>query len=203
MSIHWNPGAMIVMRGIWHGKIWWAMPSIIVRDEPDLIALYWQAGTPNKKTSRRVTPHDLLTDQPPPLVDGHWVKTDVLMLIPPAASHAVYAMWEAGHTRFLCWYINLQYSLQRTPTGFDGTDYMLDIVISPDRSTWRWKDEVEFKEAVSIGVYSKELARAIRAEGEAVIRQMQAGLPPFCDGWENWSPPVDWKIPDFPPGWDR
>lgn len=179
------------------------MPAIVVRDDPDLIALYWPAGTPNKDTGRRVSPQDLLADQAPTLVDGHWTRTDVLMLIPPTTLHAVYAMWETGPRLFLCWYVNLQSPLQRTLVGFDGIDYMLDIVISPDRSSWHWKDEDEFNEAVSIGVYPTELAQAIRAEGEAVIRQMQAGLPPFCDSWESWSPPKDWPIPDFPAGWER
>ncbi len=87
--------------------------------------------------------------------------------------------------------------------GFDTTDYILDIIIQPDCSAWHWKDEEEFKEAVSIGVFTAEQAQEIRAEGEAVIRQMQQGLPPFRQGWEYWSPPRDWAIHDFSPGWDK
>jgi hypothetical protein len=203
MAMYWSPGTTIVLRGLWRERIWWAIPVIVVRDEPDLIALYWPAGTPNKIPDRRVTPQDLLSEQSLPVIDSQWVNTDVLMLVPPAASHAVYAMWEAGHTRFLFWYVNLQAPMIRTPIGFDTSDYILDIVIQPGCSTWRWKDEDEFREAVSIGVYSTEQARAIRAEGEAVTQKMQAGLPPFCDGWEHWSPLAGWSIPRFPPGWDK
>jgi hypothetical protein len=176
---------------------------IVVRDEPDLVALYWPVGTPNKYPGRRITPHDLLANRGLPLIDSHWVNTDVLILVQPTASHAVYAMWEGGHARFLCWYINLQAPLHRTNIGFDTTDYILDIVIQPDCRAWHWKDEDEFKEAISIGVYSAEQAQAIRAEGEAVIRQMQAGSPPFFKDWEHWLPPGDWSLPNFSPGWDR
>jgi hypothetical protein len=194
MAIPWKPGETIVLRGMWRDQIWWAIPVTVVRDEPDLIALYWRAGTPNKIPDRRVTPQDLLSEQSPPLIDSQWVNTDVLMLVPPAASYAVYAMWEAGHTHFLCWYVNLQTPMIRSPLGFDTTDNILDIVIQPDCSAWWWKDEDEFQEAVELGVYSPEHAQAIRAEGEAVIQQMQAGLPPFCDGWESRLPPTDYPI---------
>jgi hypothetical protein len=203
MVIKWEPGETIVLRGMWRDRIWWAIPVTVVRDEPDLIALYWRAGTPNKIPDRRVTPQDLLSEQSLPLIDSQWVNTDVLMLVPPAASHAVYAMWEAGKTHFLRWYVNLQAPMIRTPIGFDTIDYILDIVIQPDCSAWWWKDEDEFHEAVSIGVYSAEQAWAIRTEGEGVIQQMQASLSPFCDGWERWLPPTDYPIPQFPPGWDK
>lgn len=203
MMSHWNPGEKIVIRGLWRGKIWWAMPVTVVRDDPGLIAIYWQAGTPNKHPSRRVSPGDLLTIECPQLIDDHWIDTDVLMLVPPAAYHAIYAMWEAGTTRLNCWYVNLQSPFHRTTVGFDSDDYMLDIVIDPDLRNWRWKDEDEFQEAVALGVYSREQAQEIRAEGETVIRQMQAGTEPFHDGWETWSPPGDWEIPGFPPGWDN
>lgn len=87
--------------------------------------------------------------------------------------------------------------------SFDTRDHLLDVVISPDRSEWRWKDEDEFSEAVAIGVFSPEEARAIRAEGERVIGLLEAEASPFCDGWETWSPPAGWEIPVLPVDWDR
>jgi hypothetical protein len=81
-------------------------------------------------------------------------------------------------------------------------DHLLDIVVSPDRSTWQWQDEDEFREAVVIGVFSAEKAQAIRAEGKRVVGLLQAGESPFCDGWERWTPPPEWEIPAFPVGWD-
>ena len=125
------------------------------------------------------------------------------MLIPPAACHSIYAMWETGHRRLMCWYVNLEAPFHRTTIGFDSEDYMLDIVIDPDLQHWRWKDEDEFQEAITLGIYSTEKAQTIRAEGEAVIRQMEAGRTPFCDGWEHWLPPAEWTIPEFPTGWDK
>ncbi len=203
LAIHrWNPGEAIVLRGVWRGKLWWACAATIVQDTPELLALFWQAGTPNRGPVRRLVPRDLLSNEIC-LVPGSWVGTDVLMLAVPGAAHAVYVMWEAGRTQLRCWYVDLQEPLRRTKIGFDTHDHLLDIVISADQSTWRWKDEDEFEEAVRIGVFSQEEARAIRAEGERVIERFKAGQPPFCDGWEMWSPPSKWGIPNLHEGWDK
>jgi predicted RNA-binding protein associated with RNAse of E/G family len=82
-------------------------------------------------------------------------------------------------------------------------DQMLDIVINPDRTKWHWKDEDEFSEAEEIGVYSREKAQSIRQEGQRVIGLLNANASPFCDGWENWTPPREWGIPVFPLGWEN
>jgi hypothetical protein len=198
-----KPGGPVVYRGVWCRKLWWATVLTAVQDGPELTALYWPAGTPQKLPARPLTPRDLLSREQVELVDRTWVDTDVLLLTAPGAAHAVYAMWEEGQTSLRCWYVDLQAPLRRTTKGFDTRDHLLDIVISPDRSEWRWKDEDEFNEAVAIGVFSPEGARAIREEGERVIELSAAEESPFCDGWETWSPPEGWEIPAFPENWDR
>lgn len=197
----WQPGDSIVLRGVWRHKVWWACSATIVQDTPDLIAIYWRAGTPNRVPDHRPLPQDLLTNNIS-LVAHKWVGTDVLMLVTPGAAHAVNVMWETGQTKLRCWYIDLQDPLRRTGIGFDSMDHLLDVDISPDRSEWHWKDEDEFEQAVKLGVYSPEEAGAIRLEGERVIRILQQNGSPFCDGWERWSPPPEWEIPCLPVGWD-
>ena len=202
-SSRWKPGSPIVLRGVWRQRLWFACPVVVVQDDPALIAVYWRTGTWVKVPEKRFAPQAMLATEQLDLVDKMWTETDVLMLAVPGASHSVYAMWEAGHTSFKCWYINLEEPLRRTSRGFDTMDHLLDVVASPDRSEWRWKDEDEFMEAEAIGVYSSVEARAIRAEGERVIKLMQANQPPFCDGWEKWTPPPEWSIPGLPADWDN
>ncbi|MCP4542149.1 MAG: DUF402 domain-containing protein [Chloroflexi bacterium] len=199
----WKPGDPIVFRGVWRQKLWWALPVTVVQDSPNLIALYWRAGNPDKIPREKLTPQELLSIEKPDLVDKVWKETDVLMLYTPGAAHAVYVMWETGHTEIRCWYIDLQNPLHRTSIGFNTRDHVFDAVISSDRSEWWWKDEDEFAEAVAIGLFSTEEARAIRTEGERVIELVRADQPPFCDGWEMWRPPTEWGIPDFPANWDN
>jgi hypothetical protein len=198
----WKAGEVVVLRGVWHQKLWWACAANIVQDTPELIAMYWRAGTPNMIPARRPRPHDLLSDDIL-LIPHNWTETDVLMLVTPGASHAVYAMWETGQKELRCWYIDLQEPLRRTVLGFDTMDHLLDVVISADQSAWHWKDEDEFEQAVAIGVYSTEEARSIRAEGERALNLCRTRQSPFCDGWEKWFPPAEWDIPAMPEGWDK
>ena len=68
---------------------------------------------------------------------------------------------------------------------------------------WRWKDEDELAGAVRLGIYSREQAAAIRAEGERVIEAIEDRRPPFDGRWEGWRPDPACGIPTAPPGWDR
>jgi hypothetical protein len=197
----WRPGDIIVLRGIQKNKLWWANPAYLVNDSSQLIAFYWPAGTPTRSPLSRPTVRDELENRIA-LGERLWTDNDVLSLTIPGAGFSIEVMWHAGTTQLRCWYVHLQEPLRRTRIGFDTMDQMLDIVISPDRSHWYWKDENEFAEAETIGLYSAEKTRTIRAEGEKVIHMLRDNASPFCDGWEKWQPPPGWTIPAFPPGWE-
>jgi Protein of unknown function (DUF402) len=202
MPNQWIFGDVIVQRGIWKGELWWACPAYIVRDTDDCVAIYWPAGTPVKRWGRRPTVEDLLNTQVQ-LIDAKWIETDVLSLVVPGKAHSVDIMWEAGQRIQRCWYVHLQEQYRRTRIGFDTMDQILDIVISPDLSRWRWKDEEEFAKAEKIGVYSPVEAQAILTEARRVIDLLEIRASPFSDGWENWLPPKEWSIPGFPQGWEK
>jgi hypothetical protein len=199
----WKPGDTVLLRGVWQRKLWFAIIAYIVQDTDELTALYWRAGTPNKVPGWRLTAQDLLTEEQLKLSDSTWTRTDLLMLVKPGDSHSVEVMWDGNTGEFLCWYINLQEPLRRTPVGFDTMDMALDVVINPDKSKWRWKDEDEFAEMIELGLISAADGQALRADGKSVIHLAEQNQPPFCEGWENWSPPDDWPIPAFPTDWDR
>jgi Protein of unknown function (DUF402) len=200
---HWNHGNAAVLRGVWLGKVWFACPVMIVQDNPDLVALYWRAGTRVKQPFKRASAQDFLKPEKVTLVDHTWFGTDILSLTRPGESHSVWAMWETGTSNLRCWYVNLEFPFRRTHLGFDTMDQEMDVVISPDLSQWHWKDEDSFEEMVKAGLYSAEEACAIRAEGERVIKHALANESPFCDGWEKWMPPSEWTIPELPQGWDK
>jgi hypothetical protein len=198
----WKFGDTVVLRGILKGKLWWACPAFVVRDTPEMIALYWPVGTPTRSPVSRPTVEDELYNRIE-LYDRNWTDNDVLSLNIPGSAHSVELMWEGGTHKLRCWYVHLQEPLRRTRIGFDTMDQMLDIVISPDGSGWDWKDEDEFSQAEAIGFYSHQKAKSIREEGWRVIKLLNANSPPFCDGWENWIQPVEWGIPKFPEGWEN
>ena len=144
----WNAGENILLRGVWRKRLWLAAPVTVVQDSPNLIAVYWKANTPSKIPAQRITYKELLSNEQIHLVDSKWVTTDVLMLSTPGSAHGILVMWESGHVKFNCWYVNLQEPLRRTPMGLDTMDQLLDIVIEPDLSSWHWKDENEFADKI-------------------------------------------------------
>lgn len=200
-EVYWTPGDTVVIRGVLKARLWWACPAFVIQDTPDLIALYWPVGTPTRSPIRRPTVEDELYNRIE-LIERDWTDNYVLSLNPQGAAYSIEVMWEGNTHQFSCWYVHLQEPLRRTTIGFDTMDQILDIVISPDRSSWYWKDEDEFSEAEAIGVYSPTKAQSIRQEGERVIGMLNTNASPFCDGWENWTPPKEWGIPAFPEGWE-
>ena len=80
---------------------------------------------------------------------------------------------------------------------------MLDVVISPDMSEWRWKDEDEFTEAQNVGFYSTEKAREIRAEGEKAVRLITKERRALYERWRNWQPNPEWEFPILSPDWQK
>ena len=195
-----KPREEIAYRGVWRGRLIWACAATVVEDNDKRTVIFWRAGTPVLRPAGRPTPKALLRNDFE-LVHAEWVRTDVLSITQPGQAHAVELMWEAGQTKLDCWYIQLQEPLRRTRVGFDTMDQVLDIVIWPDKSRWKWKDEDEFAEAVAIGMYSAEEAAAIRTEGEMAIAQFETNQPPFCEPWEDWRPPEDWETAALPEGW--
>ncbi len=198
----WAPGAHILNREVWRGRVWTARPVIVVQDEPDLTALYLPIGTPCKEP--RMPDGGPLTHTLP----DEWILVDharrgaTLFLCPSGAMHMVMLFWSPPHADFLGWYVNLQQPMRRTSLGFDYLDQELDIVISPDRSTWHWKDEDKFRDLERRGRISHEQAALIRAEGERVIAQLHTAGSLFTQGWQRWVPPATWTVPRLSVGWD-
>ena len=110
-------------------------------------------------------------------------------------------MWGENGRELAHWYINLQEPLRRTQIGFDTRDNMLDIVVAPDLSAWRWKDEADVANAVEAGILSGDEAAEIRREGERVIELIERGTPPFDPAWATWRPDRAWAFPELVPGW--
>ena len=165
----WKAGTSITYRSV--GKwVFSSYPAIVVQDLHDLLALYLPAGTIGKATEQRLTPLDMMSPEGIDLVDNLWVRTDLLFLTGPEDAFSTYIMWKSRTREPSCWYINLQEPVRRTSIGIDTLDNILDIVVSPDMTQWNWKDTDEFEEAQKLGLYSKEKARQIWAEGEKAVR---------------------------------
>jgi hypothetical protein len=198
----WSAGQSADLRGVGI-KVFWAFPTIVVKDEPDLIALYMPAGVLGRNVTHKPSTKEMLSPTKIKVVECTWKRTDVLMLIVPGEAFSTYIMWETGTKNLDCWYVNLQEPIRRTPIGFDTMDHTLDIVINPDMSEWKWKDDDEFVRVQKAGVYSAEKANNIRAEGEKAVRLITSERRSLYEEWKTWQANPQWEIPKLSSHWDR
>jgi hypothetical protein len=203
-SGYFSPGQNIVLRQLWQDRIWSAGPEIVVQDTPELLVLYIIPGAlcklPRNLSDGRVKPYSR--------VSGEFIVKDVvwsdffcLRLKIPSTDYSVEIFRDLDMS-FRAWYINMESPFRRVASGFEYVDEELDIVIKPDLSSWRWKDEDELAEAVALGQITPVRASYLRKEGERVVKWLQSGKSPF-NGWENWRPDPSWGVPVLPEGWDE
>jgi predicted RNA-binding protein associated with RNAse of E/G family len=197
----WAAGDAVVLRELHGGRLWSVRPATVVRDAPDLIALYLAPGAP---WLRAWGPDGRKKRLPV----GEWRLVDIgwpwscLRLHTPGTHHDVLVFWSADHAQLRGWYVNLQTPLRQTPLGFDYTDEFLDAIVEPDRSAWRWEDEDDLADALRLGLVTAERARFLRAEGERAVELLRARRPPYREAWEQWRPDPAWPVPRLPDGWD-
>jgi uncharacterized protein DUF402 len=194
-----STGEAVVWRIVWHGRVWWAVPVTVVEDG-EIVALYVAPGTLFK--AGQVLGGDPRLPTEWRLVDRVW-ENHVLQLTRPGEAHSVWALRPSATEQLAYWYVNLQDPLTRTSIGFDTRDNMLDVVVEPDLSAWRWKDERDVEAAVRTGLLSRREAGAVRREGERVVGLIEAGTPPFDPGWATWRPDSRWRVPTLRPGWSE
>ncbi len=198
----WLFGENATLRGV-GSKVFWAFPTIVVKDEPDLIVLYMPAGVLGRNVAHKPTTKELFSPTDIKIVECTWQRTDVLMLIVPTEAFSTYIMWETGTKNLICWYANLQEPIRRTSIGFDTMDNMLDIIISPDMTEWKWKDDDEFMEAQKAGFYSSKRARDIQSEGEKAVRLITSERRSLYEEWKEWQADPEWELPKLSPLWDK
>jgi len=195
------PGEPIAIREIWNGRVWYARPATVVRDEPNLTMLL---VPPHVVCKEPVASDGTLLRLPQ---DG-WGFTDTprseRSMLSFAFPDTPYSVILGFNEVFLLdeYYVNLQTPLERSPAGFDTVEHILDVTIPPDRSTWAWKDEDELAEAVDRGLFTEEDTAWFRYWGERAVEHVLLREPPFDEDWSTWRPDPAWEEPALPANWD-
>ena len=96
------------------------------------------------------------------MVPRKWRTVVTLRLKSPSAMWSQWVFWDEGMSSLKASYINFDAPFKRTPLGFDTWDMFLDIVVAPDRKSWRYKDEDEFVDAISAGICTPRKRRKSR-----------------------------------------
>ena len=209
-GVSFAPGETVVLHEVWSERVWAARPMRVVRDEPELVALWFPRGTRwrapiddperewNGDRGRRLA--ECAARRSWRFRELEW-DVDTVSLMRPGEWHALWVSWRPDGEPS-DWYVNLQLPFRRTALGFETMDLMLDLIVELDRS-WRWKDEDELETFVERGVFERDLPERLREEGLRVARQAERDEPPFCDGWHSWRPEPGWEVPDLRSGWER
>ena len=197
-------GESIALRELLRGRVWTARPLTVVEDSDDGWVFFIPIGTrwlgPARENDERAPSKARAGDWT--LEEHRWTRAHVLSFAWPGVGHAVLHYWDEDWSPRL-WYVNAEAPLRRSAHGFDTLDHDLDVVIEPDRSSWRWKDEDAVTEGVRLGFYTPEEAAAFRAEAERGLRRVVDREPPFDREWADWRPDPSWPSPILPEGWDR
>jgi Protein of unknown function (DUF402) len=197
----WEPGDVIALREIWRGAVFEARPVIVVEDAPDQAVLYLPIGA-RVAVALDEDEHQLRLPDRPWHMGLQEIRTrSALSFAWPDTPYAVLLL-RGANGDVEAWYVNIQEPLRRTALGFDTVDHALDVLIPPDRSSWRWKDEDELAQATDAGLFTEHEAIAIRAAGERGAARVVLGEPPFDRDWLTWQPDPSWGTPQLPVGWD-
>lgn len=178
----------------------------VVHDREGDLALYRGPGYPTRRRNAELIEvpgfrhHPVSAFREGWRVDPEWSGSRVLVLIDPRARHAVSLFWDAAG-ELMFWYIDLIGPARRRPFGFDFIENGLDIVVQPDFSSWRWKDEDELEWNVREGISTRAEADELYREGERAVDRLFGERQHF-EQWRSWLPDPVWPIPALPSGWD-
>ena len=195
-----EPGDAVAIREIWDGRVWYARPAVVVRDDPNLQMFH----VPPHVTCKTPVGHDgnplRIPTEDWQLEDEQRSDTRVLSFAFPDTPYAVILPFDP-EGRLQSYYVNLQTPLARSTAGFDTREHILDVTIPADRSSWSWKDEDELEEAIEHGLFSDEDAAWFRHWGERAVEHVLLREPPFDQDWEGWEPDPAWDEPALPADW--
>lgn len=204
----WKTGDVIVSRGIYRNKVWSAIPTIVVRDIPEELALALLPGaeclveetySKGKKAANRMWD---FKEKDWRLAPFQWHSNRLLILHEPGAFYSICLFWQENNDEFLGYYVNFQLPFKRNHCGMDTRDLELDLDIDPDLS-FHWKDRDEYQKAIDLGLISPEWVRAIEVEIPGILDRLEKRQYPFDGSWLDWRPDPNWTPPRLPKNWDQ
>ncbi|MFI8455552.1 DUF402 domain-containing protein [Kitasatospora sp. NPDC085464] len=202
-------GSTAVRRDIAHGRVWTAMPYTVLADDGATLTLTARPGTamlaPRSWTAslragddaaRKLGIRDLAAGH---WELDHWVWRDTVVLSRfTAGEHYSVHRFLTPEGRPLHWYVNFERPYRRTAIGIDTLDLFLDLVITPDLSTYAWKDEDEYAQARRLGLIDTATHRELEHARELALAQALEHSGPFAPDPDTWTLPPPGPLPVLP-----
>jgi len=208
----WSPGDAIAwrcrIRTPWgaKGDVSYVFPMTVVHDADDEVALLRRPGHVAKRRNAelelRTGLRPITRAWRPGYSDDVWHTSRVLITKRPADHHAISLFWWKDGGDFAHWYIDLTTPLRRTRVGFDFVENGLDVIVEPDMSTWRWKDDRELEWEVESGMFTRAEADELYREGQRAVARLRSERERF-ERWITWRPDPSWSLATLPTGWNE
>ncbi|MCD0481744.1 DUF402 domain-containing protein [Streptacidiphilus sp. ASG 303] len=200
-------GETVVRRDVFRGRVWSAHALRVVRDTGEAVVATCGPGAEamvaTSYVESRTTGDDAVRRQAlPGLAAGRWRldrwawQDTVSVLWNPADTYfSVNAFYEpSGDRRMRSWYVDFQRPIRRTGIGFDTFDLLVDLVVDPDLSSWRWKDEDEYAQGRRLGIVDDADHWAVEAAHDRALAVVEGREGPFA-------PDAEWmRCPSGPLG---
>ncbi len=200
----WPAGTAVLWRSVHEDAVATVLPMRVVSDEGSSRALFLCPGTTTKRrTGERGGPRGrLMLRWDGGYEDRTWGRNRVLILNEEGDPFSIWLIWDDKSGELLEWYINLEDPWRRTALGFDSRDRVLDIVVSPDLTEWKWKDEDEFQWRLEQGGAPRPLNASVRSDGLVALERLRDPGRNF-GRWLSWKPDPLWTVPPVAQGWDE
>jgi predicted RNA-binding protein associated with RNAse of E/G family len=204
----WNPGDIIVWRGIFRERVWHAQTVIVVKNTPQETVVALLQGAEciapegylrGKDNSKR---RWYFKDKDWELEKYAWHTNRLLLLLEPGKYYSTIYFWNDESNEFLCYYINFQLPFHQSHCGVDTLDLDLDLIINPDFS-YRWKDVDDYQKAIENEIIFPEWVAGIESAKQDVLEKLETRRYPFDGSWLNWLPDPNWSPPTLPENWDK
>jgi len=204
----WNPGDIVLWRGILNGHVWHVQPTIVVKDTADELVLTLIPGTEcaaeetylqGKQHARRwwdFKNNDWVLEK------YKWHTNRLLLILEPEKYYSTILFWDHKSNEFLCYYINFQLPFRRSSLGIDTLDLDLDIIINPDFS-FEWKDVDDYQKAIAHGLIFPDWVQEIDSAKPEIFERLEKRQYPFDGSWLDWKPDPSWEPPKLPENWDK
>lgn len=213
LPTRFEPGDHITIRNVFKGRVQTVFPSIVVVDTPELVVTWLPMDTPvlNGVTDPNGTSDgskghlsaETMAAKEWAMAPRNWHTAGTLRLKNPRSLWSLWVFWEPDMTEVRGWYINIDAPYQRTRLGFDTWDMFLDVVVQPDRKTWRYKDEDEFAEAIEAGIFDEIEVQNIWDAAAQALQVIAENRKPFNSVWGTWRPDITWETPQIPDDWEE
>ncbi|MEU4896159.1 DUF402 domain-containing protein [Streptomyces sp. NPDC044780] len=212
---YFDVGETVVRRDVYQGRVWSELTLRVVDDTGEALVTACCPGSETRWSSSyakvradgdrsvRTEAFEAMAAGERELVPGVWQDTELLLWKPPTAwfsINAFFAPGPGGTYRLRNWYVNFEYPMTRTDDGFNTFDLAVDLLIAPDLTRWRWKDEDEYAHVRRLGIVTHTDHQAVDAARAQALAMLEERQGPFAEAavWTAWRWNPAWPLPRLP-----